>query len=286
MILAKARIGLGLCAFVLAVIGCSPTKERELVEQSEKARVEASTALKSAAAAREEVAKLNGQIKELEASRAVQERTAVETAAVFATVVDERNAARRALEELRETHGKLLTLYTDAAKSAAEAEAKLAGLNAENQRLMSLIAESTRSTPRPAAPNAAPDERTTAEQLGQLAASQSKGVVTLLGFEKTDGKRGARDGVETYTMEYTAEVRFGATCRWLGMGFGPGELEFKVAVPPARMNAMDELLFYSTNPGPTMQRGDRVRIKGEMHFDRSERGWRLRRAWQTSMEKA
>ena len=281
-----AQVALGLFALALATSGCSDSKEREFAGRLDKAKAEAGAALQSAAAAREEAAKLNGQIKVLEAARVAQERAATEAAASLATTVEERDAVRRALDELRVTHGKLLTLYTDAARNAPDA-AKLANLDAENQRLKALVAKAaTVGAPRSTVASSVPDERKVGEQMGELAASQSNGVITLLGFSKTDGKNGVRDGVETYVMEYVAEVRFGASCRWLGMGFGPGVLEFKVAVPPARMNAMDEMLFYSTNPGPSMQRGDKVRIKGELHFDRSERGWRLQRVWQTSMEKA
>lgn len=284
--LPRAKATLGLLAALLALGGCSVGKEQEFAGQIDKAKAEAGVALQSAAAAREEAAKLGRQIKDLEAARAGQDRAAAEAAAMLATAVEERDTARRELNELRITHEKLLTLHSGAVKNVADQAIKLADIQLENERLAALVAESSRATPRPAASVNVPDERKAGEQVGELAVAQSNGVVTLLGFYKTDGKNGARDGIETYVMEYVAEVRFGAACRWLGMGFGPGALEFKVAVPPARMNAMDEMLFYSTNPGPSMQRGDKVRIKGELHFERSERGWRLRRVWQTSMEKA
>ncbi len=79
------------------------------------------------------------------------------------------------------------------------------------------------------------------------------GLVVLEGFEKRDGQRGRLFGVDTYSLEYVARLRYVAP------------------VPASRLCG-----FPASPPPPCSgQPGARAQtLSGVLLFERTERGWR------------
>ncbi len=102
--------------------------------------------------------------------------------------------------------------------------------------------------------------------------SESKGRITLVSFQKTNGQSQKQMGVEMYRLEYAAEIEFTEDCKWVrSRGF-----ETAKALPPGA--PISEKLFDdSWNPGVLVKKAQIERLSGSITFEKTEKGWRVMR---------
>lgn len=93
---------------------------------------------------------------------------------------------------------------------------------------------------------------------------QSKGVIKLLSFAKTNAQQAEIMGVKVYTMEYQAEIEFTSNCYW-GGPFGGFEV---LTGKPGPFN------FFMYQGKSQATAGQRENISGQLHFEKTEKGWR------------
>jgi hypothetical protein len=92
---------------------------------------------------------------------------------------------------------------------------------------------------------------------------QSKGMIKLLDFRKTDGQAGELMGVRVYAMDFEAEVEFQEDCYW-GGPFGGFEV---MTGEPGPFNAF---MFMGKRKA---RAGERATISGKLQFQKTEKGW-------------
>lgn len=89
------------------------------------------------------------------------------------------------------------------------------------------------------------------------------GDVKLVSFRKTNGLTDAGSG--RYQMEYECEVEYTRDCRTNG----PFSTYHGPAYPPPTGT------FDIPAPGVPVKKGSRVKINGEIWFEKTENGWRV-----------
>jgi hypothetical protein len=96
----------------------------------------------------------------------------------------------------------------------------------------------------------------------------SRGLIKLAGFQKTNGKDMELAGVKIYEMEWTATLEFLGDCYW--------DSRSLAAVPKndGRVG-LDALLSLPERFGKQpATRGQRTDLNGTTSFERTEKGWR------------
>ncbi len=100
----------------------------------------------------------------------------------------------------------------------------------------------------------------------ELIAQQSKGIITLESFEKTNGQEGEMMGVETYLMEFQAQIGFNQNCYW---GSPMGGFETITEKP----RGLNMFLFQGKREAKA---GSKATVAGTIGFEKTEQGWRGR----------
>lgn len=93
---------------------------------------------------------------------------------------------------------------------------------------------------------------------------QSKGLIKLVSFNKTNGQSGEVMGVKLYSMEYEGEIEFLDNVYW-GSPFGL--LGFDAAKADGSMLSI-------MGKNKKAKKGDRYKFKGSIRFEKTEKGWR------------
>src|SRR4051794_18612314 len=64
-------------------------------------------------------------------------------------------------------------------------------------------------------PNEVPSEAYAQKLLTERIQTESSGAIRLSSFAKTDGQKSEVFGIQMYEMDYTLEIEFVESCRWL-----------------------------------------------------------------------
>jgi len=110
-------------------------------------------------------------------------------------------------------------------------------------------------------------------------AQDSQGRIKLVEFHKTNGQMAEINAVKVYTLEFNVKIEFYENCKWITGNFGQ-ELGFrtgKLVAAPNSGFSWGKFMDDSQNPGPPMQKGQRVQIFGEIVFEKKENGWSVDR---------
>ncbi len=103
-------------------------------------------------------------------------------------------------------------------------------------------------------------------------ASESKGLIKLVSFKKTNGQSFEVMGIKGYKMEYEARIEFLADCMW-GGGGGPGQVQGMFAAEPSPWKARNE-----SNPAfkgkQQALKNQQPFLTGTLTFEQTEQGWR------------
>lgn len=95
---------------------------------------------------------------------------------------------------------------------------------------------------------------------------QSKGLIKLVNFNKTNGQSGEVMGVKLYSMEYEGEIEFLENCYWGGFLGG-----FEAVKPqPGYWGEFGNRMGGRT----PVKKGQHEKIKGKIQFEKTEKGWR------------
>ena len=122
-----------------------------------------------------------------------------------------------------------------------------------------------------------PTEADAQKVIEQRIQKESGGRIKILSVKKTDGTKMEHFGVPMYAMDYVLQIEFLESCRWLdhsyhshadAIGFETTK-EIKV-----KDNDFFNALNREANPGTNVEKGDTSEIKGQMIFQKSEKGWR------------
>ncbi|SDS02425.1 hypothetical protein SAMN05444173_1658 [Opitutus sp. GAS368] len=158
-------------------------------------------------------------------------------------------------------------------KAVAELSDRVAALESKPQ-----------AKPEAPKPPEGPEEVAAGQGLAAVVHQQSQGAIELTGFRKTDGLMNTEAGVQHYVMSFEADIRCNAQGIWRFMPALEEDFKFQFAPTPRKMQPMDEMLFYSSNPGARVARGAGFRLQGKFHFERAENGWRITRIEKTGVE--
>lgn len=111
-------------------------------------------------------------------------------------------------------------------------------------------------------------EKIAKEILETKIAGQSEGMVKLVDFEKTNGIKQSFNGMEFYTLEYSATVEFQQEvwkeCDPFQGCFG--NFNFRNVAPRGMEAAVLSFKHFTT--------GSKVKTAGKMNFQKTEKGWR------------
>jgi hypothetical protein len=98
---------------------------------------------------------------------------------------------------------------------------------------------------------------------------ESRGLIKLVSFEKTDGAMHEMMGMKGYVMSYTAEIEFLDDCVWSGsdkLSLLSGGFRAQRDPPPAG----EQIDFFIHSEA---KKGEHLRFTGQMNFAKTERGW-------------
>lgn len=120
-----------------------------------------------------------------------------------------------------------------------------------------------------------------AEIEGQIQ-KESKGLIKLRSFEKTNAVESTGENVKEYRLEYAGEIEFTNDCGYLGRGgfffarFAAIPME---AVDEAQrqwqMGSGDMLVIQTASTVERVKKGERRKISGKAVFEKAEKGWRV-----------
>lgn len=97
---------------------------------------------------------------------------------------------------------------------------------------------------------------------------QSKGLIKLVDFKKTNAQDAEVLGVKLHAIEYQAEIEFLRDCYW-GGPFGGLEQGFEVITgEPGPFNAW---MYMGKKKG---RQGERETITETLRFQKTEKGWK------------
>lgn len=96
---------------------------------------------------------------------------------------------------------------------------------------------------------------------------QSRGLIKLVNFTKTNAQFGEKEGVKIYTLEYEATIEFLEDGSWLHRTYGvvPGIGFFRV---------IQHKPYGREREKKSVKAGQRESITGEIKFEKMEKGWR------------
>jgi len=112
------------------------------------------------------------------------------------------------------------------------------------------------------APSASDGEKLLADTIQK----QSKGLIKLASFNKTNGQSGEVMGVKIYSMEYEGEIEFLEDCFWGGFLGG-----FEAVKPQPGYWGDFGNRMGGRSPA---KKGQHEKIKGKIQFEKTEKGWR------------
>jgi len=103
---------------------------------------------------------------------------------------------------------------------------------------------------------------------------ESKGLIRLVSFRKTDGVLKEFMGIKVYELSYAAEIEFTNDCTWSGgnelMGW-----DGRFNASPGSTDPSDGAtnFFMATQGQESATKGKRINISGKVNFEKTERGW-------------
>lgn len=106
-----------------------------------------------------------------------------------------------------------------------------------------------------------PSESDAQRELESRIVKESKGLIKLVNFTKTNAQFSEKKGVQIYTLEYEATIEFLEDCWWL---IGKKWSEYQVTQREPE----------PAYAGNHVRAGQRVPIFGKVKFEKMERGWR------------
>lgn len=108
------------------------------------------------------------------------------------------------------------------------------------------------------------------EKLQSLILSQSKGIIQLTSFKKTNGQESIVNGVNYYKMDFNGVLEFQNECWKAGNNIEGWFRNFSVmtAQPQAGWNS------YLAGDTKHFNRGDIIEMSGIAFLEKSERGWK------------
>jgi len=110
-----------------------------------------------------------------------------------------------------------------------------------------------------------PSEKEAKKVILDKIAKKAEGRIKLVSFCKTNGQESNMFGVRAYAFEYEAEIEFTEDCIWTGTSaFGGPSF--------ATLKSTDRWLAVLSN---RVEKGHREKIKGEINFEMTEKGWRV-----------
>jgi hypothetical protein len=115
----------------------------------------------------------------------------------------------------------------------------------------------------------APSESTARAAFEQQLHEHGNGLVRLVGFTKTNGVVREAGGVETYEMDFTAEVEFIEDADWRWKKVRNDRLVLS-AIPHNPRDFVGRSAFGMKSA----KKGERVGFAHTMKFERTEKGWR------------
>jgi hypothetical protein len=119
-----------------------------------------------------------------------------------------------------------------------------------------------------------PSESKGRAALAQKIEGESKGLIRLVSFQKTDGVEQVVMGMKAYRMKYTAEIEFTDDCVWGDggmMGWGGQFVAERPAVHAT--GALSQSTKYFKSGG----KEQREQVFGTLTFQKTENGWSLYR---------
>jgi|ERR1043166_5532311 len=122
--------------------------------------------------------------------------------------------------------------------------------------------------------NGRPSESEARAALDQKIRNQSRGLIRLASFQKTNGMEQNFGGMRAYQMDYTADIEFVNDCMWSGGNSLEGWSGDFVAQSGQQSGGLDGFLSLSQGMQQA-RRGQHQRISGQFHFVKTEQGWRL-----------
>ena len=123
----------------------------------------------------------------------------------------------------------------------------------------------------PGCSSSTPSASTGRHVIEERIANESKGLIKLVSFEKTNGQSFEAMGVKGYNMEYKVEIEFVEDCSWGGGGmFSQMQGQFS-ADPGGPSNALNALLYVGKKQ---MKKGQHETVTGRLTFEQTEQGWR------------
>lgn len=123
-----------------------------------------------------------------------------------------------------------------------------------------------------------PTENQGANALAAKVREQSKGLLRMIRFAKTNGQKATFNGVDFYIMDCSADVVANQECAMTGFQIGGG-WDGSFAALPAQKNASTLDAFnpsgaaFGTNK--QLGRNQQLTFTTKLEFDLTERGWRI-----------
>lgn len=102
----------------------------------------------------------------------------------------------------------------------------------------------------------------------QVLRKESRGLIKVVNFSKTNGQEGNVNGIKTYKMEFEAEIEFIDNCYWAGNDFGYYLLYVGMKREP-------DPLAFRHGYGRAGLKGQRAKVSGAFVLEKMEKGWRL-----------
>lgn len=125
-----------------------------------------------------------------------------------------------------------------------------------------------------------PTENQGANAMSEKVREESKGLLRLVKFTKTNGQKSNLNGVDVYTMECSAEVAANQDCAMTGFEFGGGwNGTFGALKAQKKASSLDTFNPFGAGYGTNKQlaRGAHMSFNTKLVFDLTERGWRTER---------
>lgn len=129
------------------------------------------------------------------------------------------------------------------------------------------------------------------KQLKERVQVESDKRISMVRFKKTNAQQAELLGIKLFVLEYEAEIVFLEDCVWYrgwsGQDFPGTTKPIQVTSDAPENMCLGEYLNYAeqttakafsmmaTGPGERKKKGDRFRIKGDMVYEKTERGWAL-----------
>lgn len=120
----------------------------------------------------------------------------------------------------------------------------------------------------------APSESDARRYIEERIQSQSNGLISLVGFKKTNAIDREVLGQKLHVVEFELEIEFKQDLTWKGPG--PFGWEGRFDAQPGHPSGMAIMMMISQG-FVQANRGERKQIAGQLVYEKTEKGWRAAR---------